>query len=321
MVTTTDSPALVTEPSLSDRAEHWALRTMIRTLGLMRWSRAARAGERIGALGYRPLGIRRHVVERQIAAAFPAADRKEVRRLARASFEHLGRMTVETALLPKIGKQGVLDLFEGVDGWELVERAMEDGRGLVFVTGHLGNWELGGAYLAARGIPIDVVVRRMGNPLFDAYLNGTRLRLGMTVVYENEAVRRTTRALKVGRAVAFLADQGILHLASTFVPFFGRPAKTPRGPAVFALRWGVPVVFGTALRQPSGRYRLILETVPVEDTGDRERDVDRVVAEYTGVLERWVRHHPEQYFWQHRRWKRQPEGTPRELRDPVLAEP
>jgi KDO2-lipid IV(A) lauroyltransferase len=80
-------------------------------------------------------------------------------------------------------------------------------------------------------------------------------------------------------------------------------------------------VFATALRQPIGRYTQIVETVPVEASLERERDVDRVVAEYTGVLERWVRHHPEQYFWQHRRWKRQPEGTPRELRDPVLAEP
>jgi KDO2-lipid IV(A) lauroyltransferase len=189
----------------------------------------------------------------------------------------------------------------------------------MLVTGHLGNWELGGAYLAARGCPVDVVVRRMNNPLFDAYLNETRTRSGMTVVRDREAVRRTARSVAAGRAVAFLIDQGVLHLASTYVPFFGRPAKTPRGPAVFALRWNVPMVFGAVIRQPSGRYRITLEAVPVDETGDRDGDVDRVVARYTEALERWVRRAPEQYFWHHRRWKRQPPGTPPELRDPVVA--
>jgi len=88
---------------------------------------------------------------------------------------------------------------------------------------------------------------------------------------------------------------------------------------VFALRWNVPVVFGTALRQRDGRFRLLFEEIPVEDTGDRELDVDRVVARYTQMLERYVRRHPEQYFWQHRRWKRQPADTPPELRDPAAV--
>jgi KDO2-lipid IV(A) lauroyltransferase len=116
--------------------------------------------------------------------------------------------------------------------------------------------------------------------------------------------------------VAFVADQGVLGLASTYVPFFGRPAKTPRGAAVFALRFEVPVLFIVALRQPSGRYRLIVERIEAENTGDRERDVDSIVARFTERLEHWVRIVPEQYFWQHRRWKRQPPDTPRELRDP-----
>jgi KDO2-lipid IV(A) lauroyltransferase len=180
------------------------------------------------------------------------------------------------------------------------------------VTGHLGNWELAGAYLAARGVPVDVVVRQMNNPLFDEYLRKTRERLGMTVVYDMDAVRPAARALAAGRAVAFLADQGVRKLASTYVPFFGRPAKTPRGPAVFALRGNIPVVFGAALREPDGRFRAIVERVPIEDTGDREADVDRAVARYTQTLERWVRRVPEQYFWQHRRWRRQPPDTPPE---------
>ena len=310
------SAAAVT-PNLRHRVQYGAMRAVLGALDLMSWKKAASLGEHIGALGYKPLGVRREVVERQIAAAFPGLDHDEVLRIARESYEHLGRTTIETALLGTLGPNAVLALFEGVDNWSCVERAMAAGKGLIFVTGHLGNWELGGAYLAARGVGLDVVVRNQENPLFDAFLTRTRQRLGMTIVRDSEAVRRTPRSLKLGRAIAFLSDQGVLGLASTFVPFFGRPAKTPRGPAVFALRLKVPVVFGTALRQPSGKYRLSFEPVTVQDTGNRERDVDAVVAEYTKTLERWVRKAPEQYFWHHRRWKRQPDDTPEELRDPA----
>jgi KDO2-lipid IV(A) lauroyltransferase len=303
--------------SLAHKAEYTALRAVVGALGALNWKRAGNVGARIGALGYKPLGIRRHVVERQIAAAFPGLGDAGVRRVARAAYEHLGRTSIEAAMLSRLKRDAVLDLFEGADGWESVDRALRLRRGLIFVTGHLGNWELAGAYVAARGVPLDVIARRMKNPLFDHYLTETRSRIGMVVVHDADAVRRTPRSLRAGRAVAFLADQGVLGLASTFVPFIGRPAKTPRGPAVFALRLQVPIVFGVAVRQRSGKYRLVLEPVDVEDTGNRDRDVDAIVARYTAALERWVRRYPEQYFWHHRRWRRQPANTPPELREPT----
>ena len=302
--------------SFAHRAEFTALRAVVSTLGALDWETAGNIGARIGALGYRPLGIRRGVVERQIAAAFPGLAEADVRRIALGAYENLGRSSIEAAILPRLGPNAVLDKFEGADDYDIVEEARSKGRGLIFVTGHLGNWELAGAYVAARGIPLDAIARRMKNPLFDRYLTETRSQIGMHVVHDSEAVRRTPRSLREGRAVAFLSDQGVLGLASTFVPFFGRPAKTPRGPAVFALRLDVPVVFGAAVRQPSGKYRLVFERVAVEDTGERDRDVDAIVARYTAALERWVRRYPEQYFWHHRRWRRQPPDTPPELREP-----
>jgi len=316
MTSPVPSPPSPVPVSFAHRAEFTALRAVVSTLGALDWETAGNIGARIGALGYRPLGIRRGVVERQIAAAFPGLTEADVRRIALGAYENLGRSSIEAAILPRLGPNAVLDKFEGADDYDIVEEARSKGRGLIFVTGHLGNWELAGAYVAARGIPLDAIARRMKNPLFDRYLTETRSQIGMHVVHDSEAVRRTPRSLREGRAVAFLSDQGVLGLASTFVPFFGRPAKTPRGPAVFALRLDVPVVFGAAVRQPSGKYRLVFERVAVEDTGDRDRDVDAIVARYTAALERWVRRYPEQYFWHHRRWRRQPPDTPPELREP-----
>jgi Lauroyl/myristoyl acyltransferase len=292
------------------------MRGTIGALRALSWESACRIGAKLGALGYRPLGIRKRVVERQIAAAFPAMSQEEVIGLARASYEHLGRSAIETALLNSLGRDGIQRLVETVDGWELIEEVMAARKGAVLVTGHIGNWELAGAYVAARGIPLDAIVRGMANPLFDAYLNHTREEIGITVVHDSEAVRRTPRSLRGGRAVAFVADQGVLGLASTFVPFFGRPAKTPRGAAVFALRFDVPVLFVVALRKPNGCYRLVVERIETDKTGDKDRDVDAIVARYTEHLEKWVRVVPAQYFWQHRRWRRQPPNTPPELRDP-----
>ena len=306
------------KPTLSHRAEYYSLRGTVAALRALPWETAGRIGAQLGALGYRPFGIRKHVVERQIAGAFPEWPPGKVKRVALASYRHLGRSAIETALLDSLGKDGLLGLVESVEGWHHVEQVMSKGLGAILVTGHIGNWELAGAYVAARGIPIDVIAREMANPIFDRYLNSTREGIGMVVVKDTDAVKRTPRSLRAGRAVAFVADQGVMGLASTFVPFFGRPAKTPRGAAVFALRFNVPVLFVVALRKPNGKYRIVVEPIEEKQTGDREQDVDAIVAGFTRKLEKWVRVVPEQYFWQHRRWRRQPPDTPPELRDPTL---
>jgi KDO2-lipid IV(A) lauroyltransferase len=275
----------------------------MRRLGI---ARGGAVGAGVATLGYRPLGVRRDVVERQLGIAFPELDHVAIQRIARAAYAHLGRVAVEAALLPYQGRDRVLDLFEEPENWELVEAARAGGTGILFVTGHLGNWELAGAYVAARGLPVDAIARHQANPLFDRYLTRTRERIGMRIVHDERAVAQVPRALRGGRAVAMLTDQETVGLASTWVPFFGRPAKTPRGPAVFALRLGAPLIFGCALRQPSGRYRMSFEAVPVQRSGDLDADVDQIVATYTHTLERWVRRAPDQYFWHHRRWKYPP---------------
>jgi KDO2-lipid IV(A) lauroyltransferase len=300
------APSPPPRATVAHYVEYLALRGALAVMRRLGIRTAGGLGARVATFGYRPLGIRREVVERQLASAFPEADRGWIQRTARAAYAHLGRVAAEAAVLPTYGREHVLALFEGADNWHLIEQARSAGTGILFVTGHLGNWELAGAYVAARGIPVDAVARHMANPLFDRYLTRTRERIGMRVVHDERAVAQVPRAIRAGRGVAMLTDQETVGLASTWVPFFGRPAKTPRGPAVFALRLGAPVIFGCALRQPSGLYRMSFEAIPVNRTGDLDGDVDRIVAAYTATLERWVRGAPDQYFWHHRHWKYPP---------------
>lgn len=309
---------------LTHRLEMLALRALVAVLARLPLDTVRRLGDALGRLAYRPLRIRRRVVERQIQAAFPGLEPAEVTRIARASYAHFGRVVVEVAFLGNRSADDVLAMFEGADSLTTFEEARRTGNGVIVVTGHLGSWELSAAYVAARGFNVSAVARHMQNPLFDAYLNRTREHLGVRMMYDDEAVRQVPRALNDGRLVAFVSDQGVKGLASSFVPFFGRPAKTPRGAAVFAYRSEVPAVFAAAMRQPSGKYWLHVREIPVPRAVNRDAAIDETVALYTRFLETLVRRYPEQYFWLHRRWRRQPEDTPEELRDPAalpLGEP
>ena len=303
-------------PTLVHRLEYGAFRALGGALSLLGLRTAARAAGAVTELGFAPFGIRRGVTERQIAAAFPEWSAKRVEGVARESYRNLGRVAIEATLLSRGAAPDVLALFGPSPTWGVAEAALAKGRGVIFVAGHLGNWELSGAYVAARGVPVHPIARGMSNPLSDAYFRRTRERLGMHIMHDQEAVRRVPRVLRDGHAVGFLSDQATVGLASTFVPFFGRPAKTPRGAAVFALRGEHPVVMIHAVRQPGGLYEFVAEQIAVTHTGDRERDVDDLMLRFSQALERMVRAYPGQYFWQHRRWKHQPDGTPPGLREP-----
>lgn len=299
------------------RLEIVGVRFVVSMLALLPYETARRLGAGLARLAYWPLGIRRRVVERQIQAAFPGLTPHDVSRIARDSYAHFGRVVIEIALLGKSGTKRILEQFEGADDLTAFRAAYAAGKGVLFVAGHLGNWELAAAFAGAQGFPADVVARHMANPLFDAYLKETRERFGIRVMYDDEAVRQVPRALRAGRGVALVSDQGVKGLASAFVPFFGRPAKTPRGAAVFAQRFAVPTMFVAATLQPSGKYWFHVQPIPVSRNPDREQATDETVAAYTRILESFVRRYPEQYFWLHRRWRRQPPDTPPELRDPV----
>lgn len=303
-------------PTFIHRLEYAALRAFSGALSVLDVREASRAAGAFTELGYSPLGIRRGVTERQIGAAFPEWSADRVEEVARESYRNLGRVAIEATLLSRGTPKDVLALFAPSPTWSVAGDALAHGRGAIFVAGHLGNWELSGAYVAARGVPVHPIARGMSNPLSDAYFRRTRERLGMHIMHDQEAVRRVPRVLREGHAVGFLSDQATYGLASTYIPFFGRPAKTPRGAAVFALRGDYPVVMIHAVRQPDDRYEFVAEEIAVTHTGDRERDVDDVMLRFSQALERMVRKYPGQYFWQHRRWKYQPDDTPSELREP-----
>jgi KDO2-lipid IV(A) lauroyltransferase len=263
------------------------------------------------ALGWfvgRILGVRHDVAESNLQSAFPGESAEWRDRVVAASYSHLGREAVAMLRMGWMTPQEIVTRTT-VEGFEAFQEALSEGRGVILATGHLGSWEAGGAYLAARGVPLDGVTKAMSNERFGRALTATRERLGYGNIDVSDAPRAVPRSLKQGRVVALLGDQNVRR-GGVFVPFFGRPAATARGVATFALRTGAPIFLGVAVHEAGRphRYRGILQRIPVEPTGDAEVDIWRITAAHTAALERLVRRFPEQYFWQHKRWDTRPAG-------------
>ena len=288
--------------------EYLAYRVVV---GMLRYAPERLAllfGEGMGWVAGYLFRVRWRTVGEHLQRAFPQRDAKWRRSVARASFRHLGRESVATFRLGRMDATEIRGRTEVV-GFEAVQEAAAEGKGLILVTGHFGNWEMGGASISAHGIPVEVIAQRQRNPLFDGDLTANRNRLGMAVIERREAPKRVLRALRAGRAVGIVGDQNVRR-GGVFVEFFGRPASTARGTALFALRTGAPIFLGTAKRMPGFPqcYRVSFEPVVFTKSGDMEEDVLRLTEAHTQHLERQVRETPEQYFWQHRRWKTRPPG-------------
>lgn len=296
-------------PTLRHRVEYLGYRTFIGALRLAPERVALAFGDWVGWIVGVVLRVRWRTVDQHLRWAFPDKDPLWRRRVAKASYRHLGRESAATFLLGRMGPEEIRARTAMV-GFEAVQEAVAEGKGAILVTGHFGNWEIGGASLAARGILMDAIAQRQQNPLLDAEVNRHRRRLDMTVVYRGGAIKKMLSALEAGRVVGIVGDQN-LRKGGVFVDFFGRKASTAPGFAVLALRSGAPVFSGCALREPGypQRYLCSVERLKAPLTGDLEEDLHRLTQAYTTWLEGKVRETPEQYLWMHRRWKTQPEET------------
>lgn len=297
------------QPTLQDRVEYGLTRILEGGVSLLPDRAALAVGAAIGDLVRFPLGIRRSTVEANLRRAFPGADEVWLERVRRETYRHLGREAVEMIRLSQMSPEEIVELTEAPQ-WDEFLAAHAEGKGVVLVTGHYGNWEVAAAAVAARGVPIEAVVKRQRNPLVDARIEAVRRRLGIGTIDMGAAPRRIPRALSEGHAIGIVADQDARE-AGAWVPFFGVPASTYRGPAVFALRFGAPVYSAVARRLADGRYRIEGARIPAESTGNLEHDVQRLTERLAAHLESEIRKDPGQYFWFHKRWKTSP---PAELR-------
>lgn len=294
----------------SHRVEYALARALETAVATLPEGAADAVGRRVGRIVH-GMGIRRKVVESNLRLAFPQADEAWIERTVRATYEHLGREAAAILRLSKLDPQAVIERTDVTEDWPKLQAALGEGRGVLLVTGHYGNWEIAAAAVAARGVPIAAIVRRQGNRLVDERLDALRRKLGVETIYQSEAPSRVPRVLRKGGIVGIVGDQDARR-SGVFVPFFGRPASTHRGPALFALKLRAPVFACVARRLPGGAVRYVVagQQIVTERTGELETDVRTLTAALAARLEAEVREAPEQYFWFHRRWKSKPPPEP-----------
>ncbi|MFI5006877.1 MAG: lysophospholipid acyltransferase family protein [Solirubrobacterales bacterium] len=251
---------------------------------------------------------RRHVAiaADHLRRAFPHWDESAVLSTARGVYRHFGQVLFDILWLQGRPRETVLPLVEIV-GREHVDAAIAAGRGVVYATCHLSNWEvLALAHSWVFG-PVSVVVRALDNPALDARLAAFRRQGGSTLIYKQHALGHALRRLREGGGVALLMDQNVAPGDGIFVPFFGRPAATTTVAAALAVKTGAALVPGHIETLPDGRYRSVYEAPLAFDlSANRAEELARLTGELTARIEGWVRAHPEQWLWLHRRWKTQP---------------
>jgi KDO2-lipid IV(A) lauroyltransferase len=254
----------------------------------------------------------RQVGMRNLRLALPEMSRREHVRILRGVFISLGRQFAELCLFPKYTKENVGQVVV-YDGFENFERALARGKGVLFLTAHLGAWELSAFAHSLHGHPLKIVMRPLDNVYLDRLSRHYRTMHGNSTVDKDDFVRGLLSAMKAGETVGILMDTNMTPPQGVFVDFFGIPACTASGLARIALRTDAAVVPGFTVWDPVLRkYRLRFEpAVHLVRTGNDDADAVANTALFTKVIEDYVRRYPDQWLWVHRRWKTRPEGQPR----------
>jgi KDO2-lipid IV(A) lauroyltransferase len=285
--------------------------SVLKVVGLLPRSLARGAGAAVASalLAFSPK--LKKTAEFNLRLAFPGWSDVQRQNTIREMTRSLGWMAAEFARMPRYSRKNVSDVIV-LDGHENFLEGQRRGRGVLFLTAHIGAWELSSYAHALYGYPLHYLARPLDNVRLDALVNRYRGLSGNAPIFKNESARATLKILKDAGTIGILADQNTMPQEGVFIDFFGTPACTTAGIARVALHTGAAVVPGYAVWDRSlQKYRLRFES-PLEliRTGDPERDIFENTQRFAKVTEDIIRKYPEQWVWIHARWKTRPQGEP-----------
>ena len=259
----------------------------------------------LGKIWNEYLKIRKKESLENLRQSFPERSEVEIKKLGKAAIYHFSRLAIEVVLLSNMIKYGI-NHFVGDGNWEVLEAAHSEGKGVIFVVGHIGNWEILGTAIALRGLPLWTLVANISNKLVDEFVLQHRIDAGMSVIRIRDSRRLIAKGIKEKVIVGFVADQDA-GKNGIFIQFLGRPASTHTGAAVYALRYKVPLVYGSSYLK-NNKYHFHFERFDSNSHLKFSREnIHKITQWFTTKLETDIRNNPEQYFWFHRRWKTRPE--------------
>jgi KDO2-lipid IV(A) lauroyltransferase len=293
--------------------EYAVARAILSGLGILPRRAAIGVGLALGQIVSRLPGSLRRTGIRNLEIAFPEMPEDERLRLLRGSFASLGRLLGEFSQLPRATPESLRELIEYDEvGLAHLREAERTKRGVIFLTGHLGVWELHSFGWSALEYPLSFLVRPLDNPRVEELIESIRTRFGNRAIDKQSAARQALRVLRQGGTLGILSDLNTQTREGVFVPFFGKLACTTAGIATLALKTDAVVIPTCAVWNKERQRYFFHGDPPVElvRTGDHEKDIEVNTARFAAAVERMVRLYPDQWLWIHKRWKTRPPGEP-----------
>lgn len=249
---------------------------------------------------------RRRVAKKNLRIAFPDKSDAELNRLVYASFENLIITFTEIFNISNMSEKQIKEYVQFENG-EMLQKLYDDGRGLILLSAHYGNWEfmaMAGAYHL--NLDMLIPVKLLKNWFVDRIINKNRTACGNKVINMDKAAFEMLKQLKSGKAIALLADQSAHENSDIYVSMFGKPTLTYKAPAELALKYNIPLTFNYCERQGDGKYIIKSELVKSEDLEFTKEGVAELTQRHSNMLEAVLRRNPAQWVWAHKRWKHSP---------------
>jgi KDO2-lipid IV(A) lauroyltransferase len=271
------------------------------------WALALANG--VGHLGYRLVSRQRTRILENLKFAYGnTKSPAELETIGRGVMGHMLQTAVDFLRFATLSRDQA-DLFvETGEAYSFCKDILQEGRGLIIMTAHLGNWELLAGIFGLQGFQGAVVGRRIYYEPYNRWIVGLRSSVGVQTIYQDEAVRKIHKHLKAGEIVGLLPDQDMDRVRGVFVDFFGKPAYTSVAPVKFAMASGTPILPAFMVRMPGNRYKLLLGSLmrPKIEEGDRAASIRKYTEIWMKDFEKVIRCYPEQWGWMHDRWKTKP---------------
>lgn len=261
----------------------------------------------VGRVAVRWIPVRRKVAEENLKIAFPELGTADRKKLLTQSYTTLIAGFLDMLAMCRSSKDEIIaGVQQPLIGGSKLDELRKAKKGFIIVSAHTGSWEWGGAYLASIGVDLADVAKPLQNPAADRFAAGLRGRFGIKMISTQDSSIRMVRHLKNGGALSLLSDQNA-RKGGIFVPFFGRAASTVTGAGYLAYRLGVPVLPVFGFRTDDGHIQgFVDDPIWADSSKPLASEVERITKKHVESLERFIRIHPGQYFWFHRRWKTRP---------------
>ena len=260
-------------------------------------------GGLLGRIAFRALPRYRKITLANLGAAFGRENTPvQIAAIAEKVFENLGRVGAELLNFPKINR-GNIDRIVDIIGLENLNAALGSGKGVILVTGHIGNWELLALAIKLKGYKGAVIARRIYFDKYDKFLNFLRGVHDVDVIYRDDSPKKILKVLKDNGIIGILADQDVDSVDGVFVNFFGQPAYTPSGPAALAAASGARILPCYIAREGRAHKLFIDDALSLDDTGDRQSDLVSNTKKWSNRIEAYISRNTAQWVWMHRRWK------------------